>query len=449
MKIKKLKNKKILILGFGKEGKNTLIFLRKLFPDKKIMVADKVEKSIPDKKNLELFWGDNYLKAIPFSDVIFKTPGIPLNKIRPLIKKGQIVTSQDRLFLENCPGTIIGITGTKGKGTTASLAHNILKKGGRNSYLVGNIGEPRLTYLDKAQPQDIFIQEFSARQLQLVKNSPHISVFLNFYQAHLDYYKSLKEYKKAKQKITLFQKKEDYLIYNKDQEEVRTIAQKTKAEKISFSLKSKADCRLQDKTLVWRGKSIIKREQVPLLGDFNLYNVMAAISIGKLLAIKNSAIKKGIEEFKPLPHRLERVGKYKEIVFYNDSLATLPEPVIAALNSLSHRVQTLILGGYEAHQNFQKLAKTITKLNIENVVLFPPTGERIKKRINQAGGRDINFLETKSMKKAVRFCFVNTKKGKIVLLSPAAPSFGVFKNYKDRGEQFKKWVKHYGQQKKS
>ncbi len=450
MKIKELENKKVLILGFGKEGKNTLSFLRKKFPDKKIMVADQNKKEIQDQKNLELFWGDDYLESIQRSDVIFKTPGIPLKKMQHLTNDKQLLTSQDKLFLENCPGTIVGITGTKGKGTAASLTYNIVKKSGKTGYLVGNIGEPRLTYLEKAGAEDIFIQEFSARQLQLVEKSPHIAVFLNFYPAHLDYYQNLREYKEAKERITLFQTKNDYFIYNKDQKEVEDTAKKTKAKKISFSLNDKTDCRVSNKTLVWRDKKIIKTELVPLTGKFNLYNVMAAVSIGKLLGISDSVIKKGIEEFDPLPHRLERIGEYKGIVFYNDSLATLPEPVIAALNALGRKVQTLILGGYEARQKFQRLAETIVRSEIKNIVLFPPTGERIKKNIETAvGTQSINFLETEEMREAVHFSFDNTEKGKIVLLSPAAPSFGVFKDYKDRGKQFKKWVEHYGQEKKN
>ncbi len=449
MKIKELKNKKILILGFGKEGKNTLLFLKKIFPGKKIMIADQNKKEIQNQNELELFWGENYLEAIGHSDVIFKTPGIPLRKVQPLMQEEQILTSQDKLFLENCPGTIVGITGTKGKGTTASLVHNIVKESGKTSYLVGNIGEPRLTHLQNARPEHIFIQEFSARQLQLVERSPHIAVFLNLYPAHLDYYENLQEYKEAKQRITLFQRKNDYFIYNGDQKEVREIAQNTKAQKISFGLKGKADCYLRSKTLVWKNKNIIGVEQVPLIGEFNLYNVMAAISVGKLLGLPSSVVRKGIKDFKPLPHRLERVGKYKEITFYNDSLATLPEPVIAALEALGHKVQTLILGGYETRQRFKGLAEIIAQSKIKSIVLFPPSGKRVKRNIKEAVTEDINFLETESMKQAVRFSFDNTEKGKIVLLSPAAPSFGVFKDYKDRGEQFKKWVEYYGQEKKS
>ncbi len=447
MKIKDLKNKKILILGFGKEGKDTLSFLRNRFPDKKIGIADKKPKKIKDE-NLEVHFGDRYLQAIKEYDVIFKTPGIPLRKIECLIK-GKELTSQDKLFLENCPGTIIGITGTKGKGTTASLLYNIFKESGRKAHLVGNIGEPRLTYLEKAKKEDIFIQEFSARQLQLVEKSPPISIFLNLYQAHLDYYKNIAEYKKAKERITTFQIKNDYLIYNADQEEVCRIAKKSKAKKILFSLKKEADCFARDQEIFWEGAPLLPTDEVPLAGKFNLYNTMAAICAAKLFSIPNSKIRKGIKNFKPLPHRLERVGEYKGITFYNDSLATLPEPVIAALNTFKKDIGTLILGGYEAGQNFQKLGEKIKELEIKNIILFPPTGERIKKRIKKEGSEKINFLETESMKEAVKFAFDNTEKEKIVLLSPAAPSFGVFKNYKERGEKFKKWVKYYGRRKKN
>lgn len=442
MNLRELENKKILILGFQKEGRDTLSFLRDRFPNKEIGIADHEKKEIGDKKRLELHFGKSCLEAVPKYDVIFKTPGIPVRKIKPFMQKGQELTSQDKFFLENCPGTIVGVTGTKGKGTTCSLIYNILKGTDKKVYLVGNIGEPRLAYLKKATPQDIFIQEFSARQLQLIKKSPHIAIFLNLYEAHLDFYEDFKEYKRAKEKITLFQKKSDYFIYNKDQKGIASIARRTRAQKIGFSLEKKADCFLKDEEVFWRQEKIIAIKQVPLHGRFNLENVMAAVCAGKLLKVRTQAIQKGVKEFRGLRHRLERVGEYKGIIFYNDSLATLPEPVMFALDTFADKVQTLILGGYEAGQKFEALAQKISDLNIKNIILFPPTGKRIKKLLKSEAGK-IRVFETDDMMEAVKICFNNTDKDRICLLSPAAPSFGVFKNYKERGELFKKYVKEY------
>lgn len=455
MNIEQLENKKILILGFGKEGKDTLAFLRARFPEKKIGIADKREIKVKNSLNLNLHLGKDYFEAVRNYHIIFATAGLARENIQFLkenLRKDQELTSQTKFFLNSCPGLIIGVTGTKGKGTTASLIHNILQKDGQSSYLVGNIGRPPLGLLDQARKRDVFVFELSARQLQLAESSPHIAVLLNFYRSHLDYYQNLEQYYQAKRKITAFQKKNDYLVFNQDQERIRKIARQSKARKISFSLKPKADCYLEQNSLFWKEKPILNTKKVPLLGRFNLYNVMAAISVAQILKISKKSIIKGIEKFKPLPYRLEKVGEFKEITFYNDSLATVPQATIKALKTLGSKVQTIILGGYEAGQNFTLLAKRIVSSNLENIILFPPTGERIRREILRVGERnphfrkrDVSFLSTKDIKKAVQWAFQNTDSGKIVLLSPAAPSFGVFENYKQRGDLFSKWVKQLGE----
>ena len=226
MKLTQLKNKKILILGFGKEGKDNYLALRNLFPEKVLGIADKQEISnfqfpisnlLKKDKRVKLYFGKNYLKEIKNYHLIIKTPGISLRLIKPYLTKKQIITSQTQIFLENCKETIVGITGTKGKGTTASLIYQILKKGGLKAKLVGNIGKPVFQTLLKSKKNDIFIYELSSHQLENLKKSPHIAVFLDLYPAHLDYYKNFEEYKKAKENIALRQTKKDFFIYNADQ----------------------------------------------------------------------------------------------------------------------------------------------------------------------------------------------------------------------------------------
>ncbi len=419
MKTEKPADKKILILGLGKEGIDTLKFLRKLFPKKVLGIGDRdrgVKNKIKNNGLLRWHLGDDYLKALKNYDVIIKAPGIPLKSISPFIGKKQLVTSQTEIFFDNCPGTIIGITATKGKSTTTSLIYEILKSAGLSAHLVGNIGKPVLSLLFSATNKDVYVYELSSHQLFNLKKSPHIAVFLNVFPEHLDYYKSFKEYVGAKANITKHQTKKDFLIYNPDNKLVKEIAKKSKAQKISIK------------------------------GEYYDLNRAAAREVGKIFNISKEKINQTIKGFKYLPHRLELVETFKGITFYNDALSTIPEATIYALNTLGNKVETIILGGFDRGLDFSSLAKRVLKSNIKNVILFPVTGQRIWKEIVKiSDGKDFNHFFVDNMPEAVKIAYDNTKKGKICLLSTASPSFNMFKDYKEKGNLFKKYVKQYGQ----
>jgi UDP-N-acetylmuramoylalanine--D-glutamate ligase len=421
MKVNELKNKKILILGLGKEGKDTFKFLRKIFPKKIIGIADQnknVKFQIQNDKNVRWHLGKNYLKAVKNYDVIIKTPGIPAKISRKFKRASQKITSQTEIFFENCPGKIVGVTGTKGKSTTASLIYKILKEGKIRAHLIGNIGRPVLNLLFSATPKDVYIYELSSHQLMNLKKSPKIAVFLNIYPEHGDYYRNFNEYLKAKQNICRYQTKNDYFIYNKRDKNARESAKMTKAKKI------------------------------PIKGKYYSLNIEAAKAVGKIFKIPEKKIKRAIKKFKGLPHRLEFVGKYKGIKFYNDSLATVPEATISAIDALGKNLEAIILGGYERGQNFENLAKKILESKIKTIILFPTTGERIWQSIIKLSRERFSAKLPKhffvdKMGEAVKLAYQNTKKGKICLLSPASASFNLFKNYKERGNLFKKYIKLY------
>jgi UDP-N-acetylmuramoylalanine--D-glutamate ligase len=263
-------------------------------------------------------------------------------------------------------------------------------------------------------------------------------VLLNIYREHLDYYRDFREYLRTKQNICLWQKKEDFFIYNPENKYVRETAKLTKAKKIPIDVNEI--------------KKIIKLKEIPLIGKFNLQNIAAAIKVGEIFGVSKKDIKKAIKNFKGLPHRLEFVGKFSGIKFYNDSLSTIPETTIFAIEALGKDLQTIILGGFERKQNFSKLAKKILKSNIKTVILFPTTGKRIwqeilsqkqlsKKRKKRKLPKHF-FVD--NMKDAVKLAFENTQSEKICLLSPAAASFNLFENYIQRGNLFKKYVKFFG-----
>jgi len=434
MKIEDLKNKKILILGFGKEGKDTLKFLKKFFPEKKIGIADKDEKvKDPKIKNVKWHLGKNYLKSLEKYDLIIKSPGVQIHlpEVERAFRERKI-TSQTEIFFENCKGKIIGVTATKGKSTTATLIYKILKEGKKKVHLVGNIGNPPLKFLLSETKNKIFVFELSSHQLYNLKISPQISIWLNIFPEHLDYYKDFKEYLMAKANICLWQKKEDFFIYSFKDKNIREIAKKSKAKKIP----------IKDPLKILKDYKI---KITPIRSHFAL-NLAAAIKVGEIFKIEKEKIKKAILNFKFLPHRLEFVGKFKGIEFYNDSLSTVPETTIHALDTLGKRVKTLILGGLDRGLDFSKLAKEILKRKIKTLILFPDTGEKIWKEIlKRVDEKNLPkaFL-VQNMKDAVKLSFENTKKGEICLLSPASPSFNLFRDYRERGNLFKKYVRYYG-----
>jgi UDP-N-acetylmuramoylalanine--D-glutamate ligase len=395
MKLENLKDKKIIILGCGREGKDTYKTLKKIFKDKKIDFTDqKLDK--------------NYLEKLSKYDVIIKTPGIPLEKIKPYISSKNIVTSQTEIFLNNIKGKIIGVTGTKGKSTTSSLIYKILKDHKLNVKLIGNIGKPVLRYLLNSKPNQIFVYELSSHQLSNIQTSPDIAVFLNIYREHLDYYKNFTSYFKAKTNITKFQTKDNFFIFNEDFEKIKNI--KTKANKI------------------------------PIEKNFSQFGIHpdslgAAIAVSRIFGITKKEIKESIKNFERLDSRMELVNTVNNVKYYNDSLATIEEATIFSLNQLKN-VDTLILGGQDRGGDYKKLCEEIKKRKIRNIILFPDTGKKIFKQLKNE--KEMRLFNVSNMKEAVKIAKENTKK--ICLLSPAAPSFNLFKDYKDRANQFKKYV---------
>ena len=435
-KLEKLKDKSILILGFGKEGMSSLNFFRRIFPKKVIGIGDrkdiknlkpKIKNLLKKDKRLRLHFGKDYLKTLKNYDLIVKSPGIPPKVIKPFLGKKQRVTSQTEIFFENCPGKIIGVTGTKGKSTTSSLIYKVLKDNGLKVNLIGNIGKPALSFLLSAKKNNIYVFELSSHQLLDLEKSPQIAILLNIFPEHLDYYKNFNEYIRTKANITKYQTKRDFLIFNSKNKIVNKIAKKSKAKKLPL-------------------KSVkVKKIKSALKGDFNLQKLKAVILVGRIFGLKDKEILKAIKKFKPLPHRLEYVGTFKGIKFYNDALSTIPETTIAALDTLGDNVQTIFLGGLDRGISFTNLAKRLLQSKIRNLILFPTTGERIwEETLRLSKKKTYKAFLVSNMRDGVKLAFQYTKKGKICLLSTASPSFTLFKNYKEKGNLFKKYVKRYG-----
>ncbi|MBI3385099.1 UDP-N-acetylmuramoyl-L-alanine--D-glutamate ligase [Candidatus Gottesmanbacteria bacterium] len=445
--VEDLINKRILLVGFAREGVSSLNFLRRHFPVKKIGVFDqknlgdldqKAQKLIKKDLNLILFLGQkdfSELKNIAGDfDLIIKSAGIP-NKLLPSEIQTKL-TTQTAIFFDNFPGEIIGVTGTKGKSTTSSLIYAVLKESGKKTKLLGNIGAPCLDFLDKVEPDVICVFEISSHQLSTLTKSPWIAVILNIYPEHLDFYTNLASYIEAKTNITKYKTPKDFLIYNNDDDAVKKIAAGSLARKIPFN---------KDMAKKIDGKTKLE-------GDHNRLNILAATKAAEILDINLAVVKKAVANFKPLPHRLEKVGTYKGITFYNDSLSTIPEAAANALWGLGDRVETLICGGFDRGIDFSPVAEAVLKSHVRNLILFPTTGEKIWQeilKIDPGAKKKYRHLFTAKMGEAIKFSYRHTSVGKICLLSNASPSFGVFKDYADRGNQFKKWVRFYSLEKAS
>ncbi len=430
--------KKILILGLAREGIDSLRYFLEKYPTVQIAAADRAEAGklslaaaelLARNPQVRFFGGISYLETLDCYDLIVKSPGIPIHlpSVEAAFEKGKI-TSQTEIFFKECPGTIIGVTGTKGKSTTASIIYEIIKRSGKKTFLLGNIGEPMLSYLSRADKDTFFVCELSAHQLYNLKRSPHIAVVTNIYPEHLDYYKNYNEYILAKMNICLHQTKNDHFIYNGQIKEIIPWLKKTKAQKIDFS------------AIDWRFEG-----ETALTGEFNMENAKIGAIVGRLLGVADNVIDAAIADFKPLPNRLEFVGNFGGIDCYNDSLSTIQESAVAAIEALGPRVQTLIAGGFDRNQPFDKLARAVLNSEIRNLVMLPTTGIKIWREIEKQAElsgkvgrfRELECCPAANMREAVDLVFAKTEKGKICLLSAAAASFGGFADYADRGRQFR------------
>ncbi len=445
--IENIKDKNICILGFGREGISTYNFIRKHLKEKFITIIDKKDISssiLKDDKNVKLIYGDNYLDNLGNYDLIIKTPGISLNGINIDNIKNKI-TSQLELTLEVFKSNVIGVTGTKGKSTTSTLLYNILKNEGLDVYLLGNIGTPIFDYVENYKEDTYLVIEMSALQLEYVNVSPHIGIVLNLFEDHLDFAKTVKHYHECKMNMFKFQTKEDYAIYSLDNLNIVTQVKNNnylgKMYKVTLN-----DSNLTD-TIYIKDDSIIFNDQVissknlkrNIIGDHNLSNIMFCLVVAKILNLNISNVCTTISNFNPLRHRMELVGTFDDVTYYNDSIATIPMSTISAIKTLKD-VDTLIFGGMDRNIDYSEFIDFLNKSDISNLICMPTTGYKIGKEIEKVNDiKNIYYIE--SLEEAVKKAKIVTKKGKICLMSPAASSYEYFKNFEEKGDMFIKYVK--------
>lgn len=434
--LKKFHNKSLALLGFGLDNQALLALLDAADVCAEITVCDaRTGDALPKPKlkNLKVKYqlGSSFNKNLDKFDILFRSPGWPLScpGIRGALKAGQTeITSPLNLFFSLAPTkNIIGITGTKGKGTTATLIYDILRASGKRAWLGGNIGVAPLSFVSKIRPTDYVILELSSFQLEDLKYSPRLAVITNLFKEHLapadpnnpNFHSSFAAYWQAKLNIARGAQTK-HLIANPDLKN-KIKAAKLKARAIYFSpspLPSK------------------------LVGDFNRQNIGAAVAVAKILKIKPAVYAKTIARFKNLEHRLELVATINGAKYFDNSFATTPESTILDLKSFTAPI-IQIAGGADKGADFRPLAKTI-KQRTKFLILLPGQGtKRIRKELVAAKFPKAKIKEVKDMPAAVAAAHAQARPGDIVLLSTACASFGIFRNYKERGNLFKQSVKKY------
>jgi len=444
----KYRGKKVAVLGFGLEGKDLVKYL--LSVGSEVFVYDQKDKKVLDLKGfpehkIRFICGENYLKqGLIKCDAIFRSPGIYryLPEIVKAEKKGIEISSAIKLFFDLCPSNIIGVTGTKGKGTTSTLIYQIMKKSGEDVYLAGNIGKPYLELLPKLTKESIVVLELSSFQLIDLEKSPHISVVLNITLDHMDWHKSAAEYLKSKENIVRHQNSSDFSVVNSDYKNSSIFSEFSKGKVFKFSKKNKVrGSYAKERRLILSvdDEHIIGDvSDLKLRGEHNWENVTAAICASYLAGADIDSIKKIVFSFRGLEHRLEEVREVGGVKFYNDSFSTNSDTTIAAIRSFQEPI-TLILGGSDKGLEYDELASMITgRTNVKVVILIGEilgVFEKALKKANYSG--KLLILKKAKINEIVKTAYKNTEKGGVVLLSPATASFDMFENYKMRGKYFK------------
>ena len=469
---KRFRGKKIAVLGFGVESRETVEFLLKagarltLFDEKDEQEFDTSKLTHLRKEGVSFVFGP--FDSFKDFDIIVRSPGIRPG-IHALHEAGDLgieITSATNIFFEFAHGTTIGITGTKGKGTTAALLFQILKAVERDVYLGGNIGIPALSFVEKLDGDSISILELSSFQLIDAQHSPAIAVLLMITEDHLDYHLNADEYARAKIGIVRHQGKDDTVIANLDYPSSLRIAEQSVAKKIYVSARKSIPegCYVSGTDIVWklgaREEKIAQTTDVLLPGKHNLENVCAAVAVAKVAGVENKYIRETLKAFRGLTHRLQLVAEVKGVNYYNDSISTTPESAIAAIRAFN-APEILILGGSSKNSDFTELGKTISSAhNIRAIIGIGAEWPRIKQKVSPTGrsafgGKSHKFQpkadpplagkikiveNLRTMNEIVKKAHTLAEPGDVVILSPACASFDMFKDYKDRGDQFVKEI---------
>ena len=429
--------KSVCILGFGREGRSTYAMLTKYCSPSCIAIADlnsidRESAGIAD--SVELICGEAYQECLDRFDIVFKSPGIVLDT-SPADLRCQ-VTSETQVFFEVFREQIIGITGTKGKSTVTSMIYHILKESGKDAYIAGNIGIPVFDIAEKLSDESIVVCELSCHQLEYMTVSPATAIFLNLYEEHLDHYGTMEKYYDAKKNIYLHQQKHDTLLINSE------IAPET-SEAYVYTISNtdpSADIYVSDGKITRPGEEYeIPTDNIRLLGEHNHYNIAVAHFITTFY-VDEKQFTSALCTFDPLAHRLEYFGTYAGIRWYDDSISTACATAIEAVKSVPEAA-TVLIGGMDRGIDYTPLVEFLAQSDI-NIICMEASGKRVFDMLLSANLKDKTRIHYVShLPEAVELAAKITPEGRSCVLSPAAASYGIFKNFEERGDVFKQLVK--------
>lgn len=433
--------RKVLILGFGREGRSTLRRLVQAGTCASITIADQAELS-PDEPSVSILSGPSYMDTLDDYDLVFKSPGIVLPK-DPSEYRCRI-TSQTEVFFATYREQIIGITGTKGKSTVTTLLCHILKENGRDAVLAGNIGIPVFDILEEIHDKTLIICELSCHQLEYIHVSPHVAVLLNIHEEHLDHYGSMKNYIHAKQQIYLHQEPHDLLLC-----ELSSLPSANYCRSRIYTVSdrfSTADVLLSGTRIRFEsGEFQIPAREIRLLGHHNHIDIAFDYAICHMLGLTDEGFEAALKTYEPLPHRLSFIGERDRIRYYDDSISTIGDTTIQALKSVPD-VGSVLIGGMDRGIEYDDLISWLSRDPVPHIILMSATGKRIYQEI-QEKYPDFHaperLLLVDTLQEAVAAARRLTPPGSACILSPAAASYGIFRNFEERGDVFRDLVLNY------
>ncbi len=448
MKIKNLINKKIAILWFWLEWKSTLKFLEAIWI-KNITILDK-NIQISESNSESFIWidiisWDKYLNNLKDFDIIIKSPWISTYKEQIIPHKNKI-TSQTQIFYDNYKWKIISVTATKGKSTTVSLIYELLKKTWFKAKLVWNIWKPVLEQFSIENNQlktneDFVVYELSSHMLDSLKKQDYISILWNIYREHIDWHKNFENYKKAKFNVLNWSQFSLiwYKVRETEEKQLQEIL-KNKKEEYKFFGWNNSYYSHNNNFYYVNKKRINTQIKTLLYWEHNLDNISSLFWICDKININYKIIFETIKNFKWLPYRLHNIWTYKWITFIDDSLSTNPHSTIESIKTFKNNIWTIFLWWSDREFDFRDLANNIEKYQVKNIVFFPDTWKLIRAEIDKIWYKT-NFIETDSMLEAIKFAYKHCKIWEVALLSCASPSFSMYKNYKEKWDDFKEKIK--------